>query len=282
MKLTEIKTKTYKYNDEYYVDVIDDGKYYSAWIYKEDYGEKSFIIGVPKESETEDEFVSSIEDYIEINGEIELYEHEIEINEEAFMREVQRDAADTHQCECNHKCEHEHDDKESTDAPKYVILRQFGHCEECGTSHFISAKYKGIQESRLYTLDSEVELCTDDKHNPIISLKDFTLEVVETEEFYNMYIHYKDIYPTQYVIGIRKHPNITCHDDAVDKALVYLPDYIAKYASIYIAGKKYSIGSKDVAGSMDNLEEVEDNLEDDLDDFTEDDFPDDDVMNDLY
>ena len=94
-----------------------------------------------------------------------------------------------------------------------------------------------------------------------------------------MYIHYKEVYPTQYVFGIRKHPNITCHDDAVDKMLVYLPDFIAKYASIYIVGKKYSIGSKDVAGSMDNLEEVEDNLENDLDDFTEDDFLDDD---DLY
>lgn len=275
MKLTGIKTKTYKYNDEYYVDIVDDGKYYNAWIYKEDYGKKSFIVGGLKEFETEDEFVSSIENYIEINGIIELYEYEMEINEEAFMREVQRDAADSHQCECNHK----HDDKESTDAPKHVILRQFAHCEECGTSHFIRAKYKGIQESRLYTLDSEVDLCTDDKHNPIISLKDFTLEVVETEEFYNMYIHYKDVYPTQYVFGIRKHPNITCHDDAVDKMLVYLPDFIAKYASIYIVGKKYSIGSKDVAGSMDNLEEVEDNLEDDLDDFTEDDFLDDD---DLY
>ncbi len=110
MKLTEIKTKTYKYNDEYFVDIVDDGEYYNAWLYKEGYGAKSHIIGSPKESSIEDEFVSSIEDYIEINGEIELYEYEMERNEEAFMRElVQMDAADSHQCECNHECEHEHD-----------------------------------------------------------------------------------------------------------------------------------------------------------------------------
>ncbi len=60
---------TYKYNDQYYVDVVFDWKTYEAWIYNKDYGVKDLMFGTPAEQTSLIEFLDTVNavvpDYIE-------------------------------------------------------------------------------------------------------------------------------------------------------------------------------------------------------------------------
>ena len=74
-KITDVVTTTYQYNDNYYIDIVKNGKEdtYEAWIYHRAYGIKSLMFGVPSETNTIEMFLvlveGNAEDYIEIYAE---------------------------------------------------------------------------------------------------------------------------------------------------------------------------------------------------------------------
>lgn len=64
----DITTRTYKYDDQYMIDIVIDGKTYEAWLYNKDYGVKDLMFGSPIGQESFSDFMESVEvnapDYI--------------------------------------------------------------------------------------------------------------------------------------------------------------------------------------------------------------------------
>ena len=60
MSLTkyDIKTTTYRYNDDFLIDIVQAGDYLEAWIYRRDYGVKDLMFGT--EDIKYDEFLDTV------------------------------------------------------------------------------------------------------------------------------------------------------------------------------------------------------------------------------
>ena len=74
MKHTDIRIVRFDYND-CWVDIVDLGDTFEAWICKKNEGESHFLFGIPKDQQShiewfghpvidEDEFIGIVEDYI--------------------------------------------------------------------------------------------------------------------------------------------------------------------------------------------------------------------------
>lgn len=66
-------TTTYEYG-EFRVDIVDNGTEYEAWIYKNNYGIKSLMFGVPRHQQTMEEFINIVQ------ANLETYEREYNLN----------------------------------------------------------------------------------------------------------------------------------------------------------------------------------------------------------
>ena len=71
MKYTRFKMNlidTYRYNDDYYIDIVHLHGYYESWVYHEGYGIKMLMFGMPTSDISKKEFVdlafSKIDEYI--------------------------------------------------------------------------------------------------------------------------------------------------------------------------------------------------------------------------
>lgn len=61
MKPISWTTKTYQYNDRFYVDIVDDGVTYEAYLYTLDEGYKVLMFGVTVKDVTFEEFEKMVE-----------------------------------------------------------------------------------------------------------------------------------------------------------------------------------------------------------------------------
>lgn len=48
MKKTTIKTTTYNYDGNFYVDTVEQGNLIEFWLYHKDYGRKNLMFGIDK------------------------------------------------------------------------------------------------------------------------------------------------------------------------------------------------------------------------------------------
>lgn len=60
MKQTTAKITRFK-DGEYFIDIVDDGKVYEAWISESDEGNQMFMFGVSKQHESFDGFCEVVE-----------------------------------------------------------------------------------------------------------------------------------------------------------------------------------------------------------------------------
>lgn len=60
MKQTEIKITRFK-DGEYFIDIVDDGKTYEAWISESDEANQMFMFGVSQKNESFDRFCKVVE-----------------------------------------------------------------------------------------------------------------------------------------------------------------------------------------------------------------------------
>ena len=101
-ELKGIKTRTYEYDDEYRVDIIETEdpdnkgyKYWEAFLYHKNYGTKTLMFGTPElqphciyGNETYDGFLESV--WVNAPWYINTYEEEAEENEKAFEELIMR------------------------------------------------------------------------------------------------------------------------------------------------------------------------------------------------
>ena len=73
MERTEIKIETFKYDENYLIDVVTLKDTYEAWVYHKNYGVKSLMFGCPIEQQTYQFFLEMVEanadEYIEFYAE---------------------------------------------------------------------------------------------------------------------------------------------------------------------------------------------------------------------
>lgn len=67
MKQTSITIVTYEHG-EFLVDIVTTSDTYEAWIYREEYGVKNLMFGVPKEQQTLDVFLEIVAANVEEYG----------------------------------------------------------------------------------------------------------------------------------------------------------------------------------------------------------------------
>lgn len=80
-KLTNYKlTEYYEYNDEYCICIDEVEDSYEAWLFKKDYGFRTFILGLQNEQLNKDEFIDILEDNVEEY--IQFYEEQLNVLEE--------------------------------------------------------------------------------------------------------------------------------------------------------------------------------------------------------
>lgn len=60
LKLTEIKTKTYEYENGFFVDIVDDGAAIAAYLWHEEYGVKELMFGQDNTQGDEASFMSIV------------------------------------------------------------------------------------------------------------------------------------------------------------------------------------------------------------------------------
>ena len=72
MKKTDVKTTTYTYTKEYFVDIMEDDENYGAYLYDKDSCIKMLMFECPKEQQTKEEFFEIVK--ATIDGYIEEYE----------------------------------------------------------------------------------------------------------------------------------------------------------------------------------------------------------------
>ena len=81
---TDIETTVYKYRDGWYVDIVKDDDGLGVWLYREEYGIKSYMFGIP-EKMTDEQFLQLVENNIDgyIPGYIEdvIMPDEIELSD---------------------------------------------------------------------------------------------------------------------------------------------------------------------------------------------------------
>ena len=76
-RLNGIKTETYKYNDNYYIDIVHyvhvdwpELETYEAWIYRHDYGIKMLMYGMPATQQSDLTFLrtatANADEYIKL------------------------------------------------------------------------------------------------------------------------------------------------------------------------------------------------------------------------
>lgn len=63
MKMTNVKTETYKWLENIMVDIVTDldKGYYNAWIYEADTGYKEFMFGVPIKQDSYEGFLECVD-----------------------------------------------------------------------------------------------------------------------------------------------------------------------------------------------------------------------------
>lgn len=79
LKLTNIRTRTYKYDSNYYVDIVERNDFYEAYIYDSNIGFKSFMFGMLKSEISYESFLDAVFD--NIDEFIESYLNDLEILE---------------------------------------------------------------------------------------------------------------------------------------------------------------------------------------------------------
>lgn len=68
---TTIKTTTYRVTDTIFVDIVDNGPEYEAYIYDTNQGTKTLMFGAPVEQQSYDEFYKYV--YFNLSDYVELY-----------------------------------------------------------------------------------------------------------------------------------------------------------------------------------------------------------------
>ncbi len=79
VELTNIKTRTYEYDSNYYVDIVERNDWYEAYIYDSNIGFKSFMFGMLKSEISYESFLDAVLD--NIDEYIESYLNDLEILE---------------------------------------------------------------------------------------------------------------------------------------------------------------------------------------------------------
>jgi hypothetical protein len=80
MQLLQVVTLTFKYDEQYRVDISINKGILEAWLYRQDIGVKSFVIGMSASDTGYDEFIKIVENTIREDKCIELYEDEYVID----------------------------------------------------------------------------------------------------------------------------------------------------------------------------------------------------------
>lgn len=60
-KLSNYITETFLFDEDFFVDIVDDGETYSAFLYCVRYGIKDHILGAPKSQQTKSDFIKIVE-----------------------------------------------------------------------------------------------------------------------------------------------------------------------------------------------------------------------------
>ena len=79
LKLTDIRTRTYEYDSNYYVDIVERNDLYEAYIYDSNIGFKSFMFGMLKSENSYENFLDTVFD--NIDEFVESYLNDLEILE---------------------------------------------------------------------------------------------------------------------------------------------------------------------------------------------------------
>ena len=75
MEKIAVRTSTYKTRfSGFLVDIVSDGKLYHAWLYHEEFGVKSCVVGAFKKDITRDDFIDVVDSDLERH--IELYKND--------------------------------------------------------------------------------------------------------------------------------------------------------------------------------------------------------------
>lgn len=61
MEKQKINIETYRYDNDYYIDIIETSEYLEAWIYNKNYGIKMLMFGTPILEQSYSEFIELAE-----------------------------------------------------------------------------------------------------------------------------------------------------------------------------------------------------------------------------
>lgn len=73
-KISDIKTDTYQFSENYFIDIVTSNDGYDAFLYNKNYGIKVFMFGCPRYYQTYDEFLGMVY----VNATDYIYEYETE------------------------------------------------------------------------------------------------------------------------------------------------------------------------------------------------------------
>lgn len=79
VELINIKTRTYEYDSNFYVDIVENDTMYEAYIYDPIYTFKKFMFGVPKNQSNYEDFLDVV--FNDVDNYTEYYFEDIEMLE---------------------------------------------------------------------------------------------------------------------------------------------------------------------------------------------------------
>ena len=194
MEKVKQKTTTYKYNDEYFVDIVEKTingtPEYDAFLYNEDGGMKMLVVGQRQQDSTYEEFVNMIEAILE--DYILAYEDEMDLLERAhYEKYAQENGCEDHHCHCHEEQGEpiEVEVKDGKIVPFKTFITQKTVCADCGCEHNIALVKDDTVNTETYHFDTEMTIGTEDDET--YDPNDFILDIEEKKDRYVAWISHK-------------------------------------------------------------------------------------------